>query len=61
MNRITLSLGAIVFVFCFILLAQGLYLLFGDLVLYAAAAAVVAGCLVYLADALTERGTKTDG
>jgi hypothetical protein len=60
MNRITLTLGSIVFVFCFILLAQGLYLLFGDLVVYAAAAAIVVGALVYLADVLTERGSKAD-
>jgi len=55
MTRGTLVLGTVVLVFCFILLAQGLYLLFGNLVLYAAAAAVIAGALVLLFDLMSEK------
>ena len=48
-----LALAAGLFVFAFVLLAYGLYLLFGQLVVFAAAAGVVAGLLVYLLDTLT--------
>jgi hypothetical protein len=48
-----LALAAGLFVFTFVLLAYGLYLLFGQLVVFAAAAGVVAGLLVYLVDTLT--------
>lgn len=54
-NRVTIAFAAAVFVFAFILLAYGLYLIFGNLVLYAAAAAVVAGMFVYLVDAVTSK------
>jgi len=52
-NRITLAFAATVFAFAFILVAYGLYQLFGELVVYAAAASIVVGMLVYLIDALT--------
>jgi len=52
-TRTTLALAAGVFVFAFVLLAYGLYLIFGQLVIYAAAASVVVGLLVYLLDVLT--------
>ena len=54
-NRVTIAFAAAMFVFAFILLAYGLYLIFGNLVLYAAAAAVVAGMFVYLVDAVTSK------
>lgn len=52
-NRVTLAFAAAVFSFAFILVAYGLFLLFGNLVLYAGAASIVVGMLVYLIDALT--------
>lgn len=52
-NRVTLAFAATVFAFAFILVAYGLYQLFGELVVYAAAASIVVGMLVYLIDALT--------
>ena len=45
-------------VFCAILLSYGLYLLFGMLVVYAAAAAAVAATVVFIVDVLSE---KRDG
>jgi hypothetical protein len=54
-NRVTIAFAAAVFIFAFILLAYGLYLVFGNLVLYAAAAGVVVGMFVYLVDAVTSK------
>ena len=55
MTRTLLALVAGLFVFCFVLLSYGLYLLFGMLVLYAAAAAVVSATLVFVVDMLSEK------
>lgn len=52
-NRVTLAFAGTMFAFAFILTAYGLYQLFGELVIYAAAASIVVGVLIYLFDALT--------
>jgi hypothetical protein len=54
-TRSVIALAAAAFVFAFILLAYGMFQIFGNLVIYAAAAGVVVGMFIYLVDALTTK------
>ena len=56
LNRVVTAFAAGLFVFAFIILAYGLWLLFGNLVIFAAAASVVIAVFVYLVDKLTDKG-----
>jgi len=55
MNRSVIALATSVFVFAFILLAYGMYQLFGNLTIYAACAGIAVGMFVYLVDAITSK------
>jgi hypothetical protein len=56
LNRTVTAFAAGLFTFAFIIVAYGLWLLFGNLVIFAAAASVVIAVFVYLVDKLTDKG-----